>query len=64
MAVPGRYGPARAGAESRDKQMLGVRSLPILRGTGVLERNAAAGVILREATPGGEIELVGLLQLA
>ena len=54
---------ARTGAERRDEQMLGVRSLPVLRGAGMFERNAAAGVILREAAPGGEIQLVGFLQL-
>ena len=43
--------------------MLGVRSFPILRRARVFERDAAAGVILREAAPGSEVQLFGFLQL-
>ena len=43
--------------------MLGVGPLPILRRAGMLEWNAAPGVVLRKAAPRGEVELVGLLQL-
>ena len=59
----GKIGTAGASAKRGNEQMLGVRSLPILRGTGVFKRDAAAGIVLREAAPGGEVELVGLFQL-
>ena len=54
-----KIGPAGSGAKRRNKQMFGVRPFPILRRAGVLERNAAAGIVLREAAPRCEVELVG-----
>ncbi len=59
----GEIGTARPSAERRDEQIFGARFLPILRRARMLERNATPGVILREAAPGCEIQLVGFLQL-
>src|SRR5580704_3491749 len=59
----GKIRAAGAGAEGGDEQVLGVRPLPILRGARMFKRDAAAGVVLREAAPGSEIQLVGFLEL-
>ncbi len=63
IAVPGRYGPLGPVLNvGINKCSACVRS-QILRRTGMFERNAAAGIVLRETAPGGEVELVGSLQL-
>ena len=63
MAVPGRYGPRGAGGEGGDVQALARGAVPVGGIGGVFEGDAAAGEILREAAPGGEIQLLGVLEL-
>jgi hypothetical protein len=59
----GEIGPGSAGGEGGDVQTIAGGAIPICGIGGVFERNAAAGEILREASPGGEIELIGPLEL-
>ena len=54
---------AGAGREGRNVQALARRAIPIRGVGGILERHAAAGEILREAAPTGEIQLLGVLEL-
>ena len=56
-------GPAGARGKRRDVQAVARRAIPIRGVGGVFEGDAAAGEILREASPGGEIQLLGVLQL-
>ena len=44
-------------------KVLGASALPMLRRTRVLERDPACRIVLCKSAPGGEIELVGFLQL-
>ena len=41
----------------------GLRPFPHGNRAGVFERNAAAGEVLRESSPGGEVQAFGFLQL-
>ena len=63
IAEPGRYGPLAPAGKCRDVQALARRAIPVRGVGGVFEGNAAAGEILREAAPGGEIQFLGVLEL-
>ena len=59
----GKIRPGSAGGEGRDVQAVARRAVPIGRIGGVLEGDAAAGEVLRKSAPGGEIQLLGVLEL-
>jgi hypothetical protein len=63
MAGAGQVRAGSAGGERRYMQALAGGAVPIGRISRVLERDAAAGEVLREAAPGSELELVGGLEL-
>ena len=63
IAVAGKVRAGRPAANVGIFRGIARGAIPVGRICGVLERNAAVGEILREAAPGGEVELVGLLQL-
>src|ERR1039457_3582383 len=65
-ALNGRSGqirPRSAGRERRDVQALAAGAIPIGGIGRRFERDAAAREVLREPAPGGEIQLIGALQL-
>src|ERR1039458_2986914 len=55
--------PRRARGERGDVQAVAHGAIPISRIRRVLKWYAAAGEILREATPGSEVQLLGALEL-
>ena len=63
IAVPGKYGPEAPAAKVGMCRLSPSGAIPVSRVGRVLERNAAAGEVLREAAPGGEIQLLGVLEL-
>src|ERR1035437_7589131 len=56
-------GSTGARGKRRDVQALARRAIPIGGVSGVFEGDAAAGGILRETPPSGEIQLLGVLEL-